>query len=498
MHLVLHINHVAAKCKHWCKCLMQILMDMLLNAIKGYEEEEESGSEGSGRKLFILHDSVEVVKSEAGGMKVVKGITGKFVDKPMHIGFIYMEPKSLFIPQYLDSNLILFIRRGEAKVGSIRNDKLVEQDLKTGDIYTIDAGSVFYIENTGEGQRLQIICSIDTSESLTWHAFQSFFIGGGRNPSSILAGFDKETLSTAFNVSVSELEEFLSPEPSGAIVYISPESKSPNLWTHFINLEHHQKKAHLKKFVLFEGDVDVTESKEERPSWSLGKLVKSLFINENKENKDKVRDSGDDVYNLYDRNPDFQNSYGWSLAVDDSQYKPLNHSGIGVYLVNLTAGSMMAPHINPTASEYGIVLRGSGSIQIVFPNGTLAMNTKVNEGDVFWIPRYFPFCQISSRTGPLEFFGFTTSSQRNHPQFLVGRGSLFQTMFGRELVVSFGSTEKKFEKFIYAQNESTILSTASVAPPDDVNRVILKKGKREKMIPKLAKKLSNDMMMGFE
>nr|AAC15238.1 globulin-like protein [Daucus carota]AAC18404.1 globulin-like protein [Daucus carota] len=479
------------------KGLTFLLVLVLVISVKGYEEEE-SGSEGSGRKLFILHDSVEVVKSEAGGMKVVKGITGKFVDKPMHIGFIYMEPKSLFDPQYLDSNLILFIRRGEAKVGSIRNDKLVEQDLKTGDIYTIDAGSVFYIENTGEGQRLQIICSIDTSESLTWHAFQSFFIGGGRNPSSILAGFDKETLSTAFNVSVSELEEFLSPEPSGAIVYISPESKSPNLWTHFINLEHHQKKAHLKKFVLFEGDVDVTESKEERPSWSLGKLVKSLFINENKENKDKVRDSGDDVYNLYDRNPDFQNSYGWSLAVDDSQYKPLNHSGIGVYLVNLTAGSMMAPHINPTASEYGIVLRGSGSIQIVFPNGTLAMNTKVNEGDVFWIPRYFHSVKFHQEQAPWSFFGFTTSSQRNHPQFLVGRGSLFQTMFGRELVVSFGSTEKKFEKFIYAQNESTILSTASVAPPDDVNRVILKKGKREKMIPKLAKKLSNDMMMGFE
>lgn len=61
---------------------------------------------------------------------------------------------------------------GEAKIGSIRNDELVEQQLKTGDLYTIDAGSVFYIENTGEGQRLQIICSIDTSESLNWHAFQ--------------------------------------------------------------------------------------------------------------------------------------------------------------------------------------------------------------------------------------------------------------------------------------------------------------------------------------
>lgn len=56
-----------------------------------------------GRDLFLLHDSEDVVKSEAGGMKVVKGMTGKFVQKPMHIGFIIMEPKSLFIPQYLDS-----------------------------------------------------------------------------------------------------------------------------------------------------------------------------------------------------------------------------------------------------------------------------------------------------------------------------------------------------------------------------------------------------------
>lgn len=64
------------------------------------------------------------------------------------------------------------IGAGEANIGLIRNDELVEQQLKTGDIYTIVAGSVFYIENRGEGQRLQIICSIDTSESLNWHAFQ--------------------------------------------------------------------------------------------------------------------------------------------------------------------------------------------------------------------------------------------------------------------------------------------------------------------------------------
>ena len=30
----------------------------------------------------------------------------------MHIGFIAMEPKTLFVPQYLDSSITLFVRRG--------------------------------------------------------------------------------------------------------------------------------------------------------------------------------------------------------------------------------------------------------------------------------------------------------------------------------------------------------------------------------------------------
>lgn len=95
------------------KVLSFLLVLVLVISVSGYEEEGESGSGSvSGKELFLLHDSEDVVKTEAGVMKVVKGFTGKFVEKPMHIGFISMEPKSLFIPQYLDSSLIIFIRRG--------------------------------------------------------------------------------------------------------------------------------------------------------------------------------------------------------------------------------------------------------------------------------------------------------------------------------------------------------------------------------------------------
>uniref|UniRef100_A0A7N0TAM5 Cupin type-1 domain-containing protein n=1 Tax=Kalanchoe fedtschenkoi TaxID=63787 RepID=A0A7N0TAM5_KALFE len=199
------------------------------------------------------------------------------------------------------------------------------------------------------------------------------------------------------------------------------------------------------------------------------RLLRSLFVSED----DKAKGSssrrgkgGPDSYNLYDRTPDFKNNYGWSVALEEHDYSFLEHSGVSVFLVNLTAGSMMAPHVNPTATEYGVVLGGSGTLQIVYPNGTSAVNTQIKEGDVFVVPRYFPFCQIASRTGPLEFFGFTTSSRRNWPQFLVGASSVLQTLRGPELAAAFGVSLERFDSIAGAQREAVILPTAEVAPGD--------------------------------
>jgi Cupin len=118
---------------------------------------------------------------------------------------------------------------------------------------------------------------------------------------------------------------------------------------------------------------------------------------------------------------------------------------------------MMAPHVNPRAIEYGFVLGGRGRILVVFPNGTTAMDAKVSAGDVFWIPRYFPFCQVASLSGPFEFFGFTTSARRNYPQFLLGRSSILKTMLGPELAAGFGVSESKLRDLVDAQREEVIL-----------------------------------------
>lgn len=131
-------------------------------------------------------------------------------------------------------------------------------------------------------------------------------------------------------------------------------------------------------------------------------------------------------------------------------------------------GSMLAPHVNPMAIEYGIVLEGMGEVHIGYPNGTVAMNAQVREGDVFWVPRFFPFCQIASRNGPFVFFGFTTSAKDNQPQFLVGKGSVMQLLKGPELAAALGVSEERLDEIVEAQRARTILPSAYAAPPESM------------------------------
>ncbi|XP_059664423.1 vicilin-like seed storage protein At2g28490 [Cornus florida] len=463
---------------------------------EGRREREEGKREREG--LFLLRDSKHVVRTDAGDMRLVRGYGGRIMERPMHIGFINMEPNSLFIPQYIDCSLILFIRRGEARVGSIYKDDLVEKRLTAGDLYRIPAGSAFYLVNPQDRQKLHVICSVDTSESLNLGNVQSFFIGGGSSPTSILAGFDPQTLAAALNISAAEVRELTTRQQSGPIIRLS-NSHPPSLWTQFLHLEEHERLAHLKRMVYLEEEAN----EDEVPTWSFRKLLTSVFGEKNKDEDIKRSRTSPDSCNLYNRQPDYKNRYGWCTSLDESDYSPLSNSGNGIYLVNLTAGSMMAPHVNPTATEYGVVLRGSGTIQIVFPNGTSAMNARVKEGDVFWVPRYFPFCQIASRNGPFEFFGFTTSEpsqrgseRRNRPQFLVGKNSVLNNLRNHESAAAFGVSRKRLRHILNAQREAVILPASNVAPPETMQEEEDKM--KNNVIPEVIRNFGNDMVMGFD
>ncbi|CAJ1956008.1 unnamed protein product [Sphenostylis stenocarpa] len=464
-----------------------------------WRTEVRKRDEGSPRpdKLFLMQEYKLVAKTNAGEMRVFKSNGGRVSERRLHIGFINMEPRSLFIPQYIDSTLIIFVRSGEAKLEFIHKDKLAQRRLKMGDVYRIPAGSAFYLVNVEGGQKLHIICSIEPSESLGDDVFQSFYIGGGTHPASVLSGFEPEILETAFNASGEELRKFFAMQHGGPIVHVG-DSHTTSIWTKFLQLKEEDKLDHLREMVQQQRENEEVEKEEEesgdeeeqQTSWSWRKLLKSVFGEEIKETREKITKKPPRSYNLYDRKPDFKNNYGWSVAIDGSRYHPLRRSGVGIYHINLSAGSMMAPHLNPRATEYGIVLKGSGRIQIVFPNGTNGMYTHIKEGDVFFIPRFFAVCQIASRGEPLELFGFTTSAHKNKPQFLVGATSLMRAMVGPELATAFGVSEETMRRMAMAQHEAVILPTTLAAPAHHLEEVQVVVDAS----PKLTRK---EMVMGF-
>lgn len=85
-----------------------------LTMARFWRTEVEAREEGVTRqdKLFLMLKSKRVAKTDAGEMRVLESYGGRVLERHLHIGFITMEPMSLFIPQYIDSTLIIFVRSG--------------------------------------------------------------------------------------------------------------------------------------------------------------------------------------------------------------------------------------------------------------------------------------------------------------------------------------------------------------------------------------------------
>lgn len=137
-------------------------------------------------------------------------------------------------------------------------------------------------------------------------------------------------------VSQEDVGEMLTRQSYGPIVYLSDTRSpghrhSPSLWSEFMDMEHHQKMGYVRRIVRLRED----NLEDEQSQWSFRKLLVSFLGR--KGDRKKTRGKGPEAYNIYDRKPDFQNNYGWSIALDDKDYSPLRQEDIGVYLVNLTA-----------------------------------------------------------------------------------------------------------------------------------------------------------------
>lgn len=130
---------------------------------------------------------------------------------------------------------------------------------------------------------------------------------------------------------------------------------------------------------------------------------------------------------------------------------------------------MVAPRWNPMATEIAIVLQGKGMVRgVCSSKNSIACNEtrcedtrfKVEEGDVFVVPRSNPTAQMSFGDDSFVFMGFSTATtgKITSYQFLVGKVSIFRALGKSVLAASLGVDETITGEILGSQvGESAIL-----------------------------------------
>ncbi|KZV42391.1 vicilin-like antimicrobial peptides 2-2-like [Dorcoceras hygrometricum] len=392
---------------------------------------------GSG-PLVKREERRSVVSTECGEISDVR-IRDDVNGGTYLLQFFTLEPHSLFLPVILHADMVFYVHSGRGKLSWTEEDDLKRTQIKQGDVYRLEQGSVFFVDSVdetdqAEPQKLRIHAIFAKSEE----DLHEPVIGPYSSIRDMIIGFDRRVLQATFQVSDDVIEELLNGTKPPAIV---------------------------------PGNTQFSQS--ERRTWEIeDRYITSLLSGRSynifESNKKKKRKESAKLFNLLEEDKDFENCNGWSTTVTKKKLSALKGSHFGLFMVNLTEGSMMSPHWNPMATEIAIVLQGQGMVRVVCSSlyddtECQKIRFKVDEGDVFSVPRFHSMAQMSFNNDTFVFVGFSTSTKKNHPQFLAGQASVLRVLDRDVLAASFNTTKQTIDQFVSSRDDSVILKCTNCA-----------------------------------
>ncbi|KAL6520080.1 hypothetical protein OROHE_017223 [Orobanche hederae] len=416
-----------------CLC-SAILGTITTRAVHADQASGEEGDRASGplvkrehrRTLFSSDDG------EISAVRVADNINGSYL-----LHFFTLEPNSLFLPAVLHADMVFYVHTGSGKLSWTEEDDVKSTEITRGDVYRLEQGAIFFIQSNldtdNERQKLRIHAIFPNSKN----DLHEPATGPYSSIRDMVLGFDKQVLQAAFKVPEEVIDELSNGKNPPAIVHGLPRTKKAGL----------EMEAQFVKSLL-------------------GRISHDNILFEL--NKKKKKKSSAKLFNLFKEDKDFENCNGWSTTVTRTKLSALKGSGIGLFMVNLTAGSMMGPHWNPKATEIAVVLQGRGMIRVVCSSISdekqcRNLRFEVEQGDVFAVPRFHPMAQISFNNETLVFMGFSTWAKKNHPQFLAGGASVFRSLDKDVLAMSFNITNTTVDQLLAPQHDSVILGCVSCA-----------------------------------
>lgn len=221
--------------------------------------------------------------------------------------------------------------------------------IKKGDAIAVPFGVVTWWHNKGDTE-LVVLFLGDTSKAHKAGEFTNFFLTGSKG---IFSGFSTEFVSRAWDLEEKDVKTLVGSQSGAGIVKL-------------------------------DGKINLPEPKQDHR--------KGMALN--------CEEAPLDV--------DIKN--GGRVVVLNTKNLPLvGQVGLGADLVRLDGSAMCSPGFScDSALQVTYIVRGSGRVQVVGPDGRRALDTTLKAGNLFIVPRFYVVSKIADPDG-MEWFSIITT-----------------------------------------------------------------------------------------
>ncbi|KAF7842706.1 cocosin 1-like [Senna tora] len=271
-------------------------------------------------------------------------------------GRLLLQPQGFALPHYGDSSKIGYVIQGsDGIVGMLlpNTEKEVVVKLKKGDLIPVPIGSISWWFNNGDSE-LIIVFLGETSHSHVPGQFSYFILTG---PMGLIGAFSNKVTTKSYNLTQNEAQKLTKSRKEPLIIKLQKDQTQ----------------------IMPTPQMDKTKAM---------------------------------VYNIDGAKPDLEVKNGGLVkTLSEGDFPFVGQVGLSVMKVRLEANAIKAPMYLPNpAIQVIYVSSGSGRIEIVGLDGKLVLDSKVEDGDLVVVPKFFVVAHIAGEDG-MEFYSILTTKK---------------------------------------------------------------------------------------
>ncbi|XP_076919036.1 12S seed storage protein CRD-like [Bidens hawaiensis] len=354
-------------------------------------------------KLVVEKYDQTLFEGDSGGYYVWSNSKVPLLsDLKLGTGRLVLRPLGFTLPHYVDCSKIGFVLKGTVTIGLISANSSEEKVLiaKKGDAVPTLAGLASWWFNAGDTDAV-IIYLGESSKAIVPGQFTYFLPSG---PLGYLAGFQSDFVSKIFGLDENESENLINSQQGLMVTLLDQGIKFPE--------PSNNTKGTLYATIDDESDAVVV------------------------------------------------NCGGFVNVLTEKNLPVLSELGLSARFVKLEGNAMLTPsYVADGSVHICYVCKGSGQIKIVGGfQGKPALDSKVEEGDLFIVPQFYELAYIADDSG-LEVFSVITTSKALFGQ-LAGNTSIWKAMSPGVVQATLNVTAELAQQF-KSKNETNL----TIVPP---------------------------------